>query len=514
MQVFYNKKRRTKMMLKLPMIFGDGMVLQRQKPIAVWGNAAPAACVQVQLMSSSVLADVKTVADEQGAWCLQLPPMEAARGVSLQISSGGETLVLRDVLIGEVWIAGGQSNMEYVLQFDAEKEQALSKTEQPDIRFFDYPEVSYEGALSEHDYSECGFWRRCRREDLPWFSAVGYYFADKLHEALDVPIGIVGCNWGGTRACCWMAEEYMTGTPAEVWLEEYRKGLQGVDLQQLSRDYRGNPMNISNHPTVDPYGITFPGWSREQQLVTMEQMVLGGQLLIGPDHPWRPCGLYHTMLKNVAPYTAKGVIWYQGESDDIHADIYDTVLCAMMRNWRDLWQDELPFLIVQLAPFGNWLDCSGELYPAVRAQQQAVCDRDENAFLCSISDSGMQWDIHPKHKKPVGQRLALLARGHIYGEDILCDAPRFRDVTVDGTEAVLRFDHAAGLHRTGSEETVPALTVNGQPCTGCVADDTLIIPLPQADEWHIEYANTGYYQADLYNEAGIPALPFTVTVKK
>ena len=186
----------------------------------------------------------------------------------------------------------------------------------------------------------------------------------------------------------------------------------------------------------------------------------------------------------------------------------------MIRNWRDLWNEELPFLIVQLAPFGNWLNCSGDLYPGIRYQQQTVCDRDPNAFLCSISDSGMQWDIHPKRKRPVGERLALLARGHIYGEDILCDAPRFAQVSLEGAEAILRFAHAQGLHRIGREETVPALTVNGQPCSGRIQDDTLILQLPQADEWTIEYANTAYYQADLYNEAGIPALPFTVTVKK
>lgn len=499
-------------MLKMPLIFCDHMVLQRQKNITLWGEADPGAVVTVTLLKDRPLAAAQATADSKGSWKLHLPPMEADRGLHLQIESGENRLVLADVSVGEVWIAGGQSNMEYLLQFDADKESALALPEQPDIRFFDCPKASFEEALTDCDLSEYGFWRRCRREELPWFSAVGYYFAQKVQSALDIPVGIVGCNWGGSKACSWMAEEYLTGTPGQVWLEEYRNALQGVDLDALRRDYRGNPGNIPSHPREDPFGILFPGLNREQQLQAKEQMAGQPALVIGPDHPWRPCGLYHTMLKKIAPFTARGVLWYQGESDDVHGEIYDTVLSSMIRAWRDLWQDTLPFLIVQLAPFGQWLDCTGEKYPVVRQRQQDLCDSDPNAFLCSTADCGMEWDIHPKHKRPVGQRLALLALGHVYGQDILCDAPRLRQAIREGKEAILEFDHGQGLHRTGDPGSIPALTVNGESCSGRIEGDRLILSLPDAEEWVIAYASGAYYEADLYNAAKIPALPFTVTL--
>lgn len=500
-------------MLKMPMIFADHMVLQRQKPIAVWGEADPKKSVQVRLIKDAqVLSQEETVSDANGAWELCLPAVETAWGLRLEITSEEERLIYHDVLAGEVWIAGGQSNMEYLLYFDAEKDTALARPENPNIRFFDYPEVSYEGGLEDYDFSEFGFWRQCRQEELPWFSAAGYYFAERLEAALGIPIGIVGCNWGGTRACCWMDEAYLRGTPGEVWLEDYRKETEGLDRDDYRRAYRANPANDRSHRIPgDCPEMTYPGLTREEQLALMsaqaEQLADPYADLVGPDHPWRPCGLYHTMVEKIAPYTAKGVLWYQGESDDAHPHIYDQVLTKLIQNWRMLWRDELPFLVVQLAPFGTWMHCAGDAYPIVRKCQEAVAEAVPGVYLCSSSDSGMRWDIHPKHKRPIGERLALLARGHIYGEDILCDAPAFCGVSRRGGEAVLQFKNAAGLHIKG--DAVNALLVNGQPCSGRVENDCLVISLPEGGMWRIEFANTGYYEVNLYNGANIPAVPFT-----
>ena len=507
-------------MLKMPMIFSDHMVLQRRKPIAVWGDAAPNAAVRICLTKDgSVVAETNTTANGEGAWLAHLPSLEAAWGLELQIVSETECVSFQDVLVGEVWIAGGQSNMEYYLYFDAEKEEALQKEENPNVRFFDYPEIAYEEQLGQYEYPEHGFWHRCRSEELPWFSAVGYYFAEKVQEALDVPVGIVGCNWGGTRACCWMDKSYLEGTPGQVWLDQYYKSLEGVDLDAYRHWYRDNPANAQNHPIPGDYPIVlYPGMSREMQLQAMERMAQFGahpfMNLIGPDHHWRPCGLYETMLKKIVPYTAKGVIWYQGESDSEHPHLYTGVLSAMIRNWRDLWQDELPFLMVQLAPFGEWMNTSGVDYPIVRKCQEEVCATVPGTYLASSSDCGMEWDIHPKHKKPVGQRLALLARGHIYGEEILCDAPAFHYISRSGTDAVLHFKNAGGLHLKDGDETVNALLVNGQAVTAKIEDNTVILSLPDADSWKIEFANTGYYEVNLYNGAGIPAMPFAVELAK
>ena len=501
-------------MLEMPLIFSDHMVLQRRKPIALWGTASAGTQVHAKIArADSLLGEATATADAQEEWRLTLPAMEAERGLVLTVECEGESVAFRDVLVGEVWIAGGQSNMEYWLHFDAEKERELCKSENPDIRFFDYPEISFEGELERYDFSEFGFWRRCRREELPWFSAVGYYFADKLQASLGIPVGIVGCNWGGTTASCWMDEAYLRGTVGEVWLEDHEKCLAEMDQQDYTRCYLSDPNNIQNHPIPGSNPrILYPGLTRREQLSFMKApQVNPYEGVIGPLHHCRPGALYELMLKKIAPYTAKGVLWYQGESDCRHPKIYDVVLGNMIRNWRDLWQEELPFLIVQLAPFEKWIYETGETYPMLRACQEKVARTMPGVYLCSSSDSGMRWDIHPKHKRPIGERLALLARGHIYGENILCDAPRLKDARRIGMQAELELENAEGLHIEGDD--VQALYVNGQPCPARIQDNTLILDLPEAENWSIEFANTGYYEVNLCNGAGIPAIPFVLELK-
>ncbi len=503
--------------LCLPMLFGDHMVLQRQKPIEIWGKAAPGIAVFALLYREErVLAEGVGQADADGNWNLFLPAMEAARNLRLEITAGAEKQILEDVVIGEVWIAGGQSNMEYFLQFDAERDSAFARPEIPDIRFWDHPEISYEGQLDDYDYSEFGIWRLCRKEDLPWYSAVGYWFAEKLQGALDIPVGIVGCNWGGTRAACWIDRNRLTGTPGEVWLQDYEKGIEGLDPEAYKKAYLSVRTNIEDHPLQGDTTILYPGFSREFQLKAMSiwaKFPSPYGNVIGPVHPWRPCGVYETMLLHVAPYTCRGVLWYQGESDDTHAEIYDEMLSLLIANWRDLWHDEIPFLMVQLAPFRAWLDDQGDAYPVLRERQVWAAERIPRVWLASSGDAGMEWDIHPKHKRPIGQRLALLALGHIYGQNILCDAPEFAGAQwADGT-LTISFRHGEGLYlqtpegKRATEGAVNALEVDGAPISGQIAGDKLQIKLAEKPR-HIAFAWTGYYQVNLYNAAGIPAKPF------
>ncbi len=506
-------------MLKLPMIFGNNMVLQRQKPMEIWGEADPNASVAVELCRGGETLDrTEAFADSGGAWRAFLPAREAARGLELVIRAGGDTVTIHDVLIGEVWIAGGQSNMEYFLQFDAEREMAFTRPEDPDIRFFDYPEISYEGELEEYDFSEFGLWRRCRREDLPWYSAVGYWFAEKLKGGIGIPVGIVGCNWGGTRACCWMDRARLEGTPGEVWLRDYEEGIKGVDPADYRRAFCSVPNNINDHPVFGrDTSIYYPGFTREQQLnalAVMENMPRPPYVdIIGPDHPWRPCGLYGTMLKKIVPYTCRGIIWYQGESDELHPEIYDQMMALLIGSWRELWHDELPFLMVQLAPFGAWMGCGSDAYPTLRDRQERVARTVPSVWLASSSDVGMRWDIHPKHKRPIGERLALLALGHVYGHDILCEAPSFESARWENGTLTVTFRHADGLTlksadgKTVSAGPVNDLLVDGKPVEGRIEADRLVIPAPEKPK-RMELAQCGYYEVNLYNRAGIPAKPF------
>ena len=260
------------------------------------------------------------------------------------------------------------------------------------------------------------------------------------------------------------------------------------------------------------------GLSRQEQLVWMEEHKQDAQIPMGPYHMYRPCGLFHRMLEPLAPFSIKGVLWYQGESDSGHAHLYGKMLKGLIENWRALWKDAFPFLIVQLAPFGVWLDCTNDGYAQVRQQQEWVSRTVADTYMVSIMDIGMYEDIHPKKKKEVGERLALLARGCVYGEEILCQSPELEKVTVDKNVLKLHFLH------TGN-----ALSIEGEQCKSLrvIKDQQEIIPVSiRADkdvlvaefaenlhgEIAIHFADTDYAEVNVYNEAGLPVKPFNYTV--
>ncbi len=497
-------------MLKTAMIFSDKMVLQREKDIPVWGEASPRALIMVELDGTRV----ETTADLNGKWRAVLPPHGAGVGYTLRVVSGDAEIAFQDVCVGEVWLAGGQSNMEYYLGFEKHIDEVLTGEMNPMIRFFDYPEVSYEGQLADYNYRNEGFWRGCTVEDLPYFSAVGYYFGENLQKSLGVPVGIIGCNWGGTPACAWMDTRYLMGTDGEVWVREYEDAVRDLDVAAYQKTFRANPGNDRTNQLHDPFGVQVMkiGLSRERQLELMKSM----PEIPDPNGPWyerRPGGLYETMLKKVHPYALRGAIWYQGESDDAHPEEYATVFSQMIRCWRDLWQEELPFLFVQLAPFRQWLACNGTAYPQVRASQERVSKTVPNTWMASIGDVGMEWDIHPKDKKPVGERLALLARGHVYGQDILCDAPELRSAEKVDDRIEICFSHGEGLHIAGNVlhamVGVDSAGKEWELLHGEIKDGKLVLS-DCAGVKALRFARTDYYEVNLYNAAGIPAKPFEV----
>ena len=509
-------------MLQTAMIFTDKMVLQRRKKIPVWGTGIPGTEVRVCLeknggVFSRATACTKTITRADGNWMAELPPQEAGTDFTLTIWTEKEKMLFQDVCVGEVWIAGGQSNMEYLLGFEKHFDEAAEKERNPLIRFFDYPEVSYEGELEDRDYKNYGFWRGCTKEDLGYFSAVGYYFARNLQKDLSVPVGIVGCNWGGTSASCWMDPKFLEGTKGECWLESYAKELEKIgDLDAYKETFRCDPANDKTHLLEDPVSIKFvkEGLSREEQLQAMQPVDENRETPpIGPYHERRPGGLYETMLKKIVPYAMRGVIWYQGESEvDSHGwDVYDVVLSKLIENWRILWKEEFPFLFVQLAPFGRWLDCSGELYPIIRKCQEKVSKTVPGTWMASIGDAGMEWDIHPKDKLPVGERLALLARGHVYGEDLLCDAPEFESAEWIGEDLALTFANDTGLYIEGAKlNAMQLLDAWNNPVefSEAFVENNRLILKGCGGARRISFAETAYYEVNLYNKAHIPAKPF------
>ena len=502
-------------MLTTAMIFGNKMVLQREKPIAVWGEASPKAEVRVTMDG----AEAAAAADETGAWKAYLPAHDAARGLTLTVETDDEKLTYTDVSVGEVWIAGGQSNMEFYLGFEKHYDEVLAAFESTDVRFFDYPEVAYEGELNDRNYVHEGFWRNSTKEDLGYFSAVGFYFARDLQRALGVPVGIAGCNWSGTTASAWMDPAFLKGSPGEIWLRDYEKIEGEFKEDGFIRRYLQNPMNDTTNRLSLPFNLKLMKNSLTPEEQAAEIQGMEGGEMSGFAFMGRPGGLYGTMLRKTAPYTARGVIWYQGESDgDVHPEVYKEVFSRMIANWRELWQDDLPFLFVQLAPFRKWMMVTGENYGIVRKCQEEVSKTVPGTWMTTTGDVGMEYDIHPKNKKPVGERLALLALGHIYGQDILCDPPELESARIEGDSLVLTFRNADGLHLKG--ETVNALrmvTEDGTELDASEAEivhEKLVVDLRNTGCGdagklrEIRFAQEPYYEVNLYNGAGIPAKPF------
>lgn len=519
-------------MLTFGKLFQSGMVLQRQKPVTVWGKAEAGAEVTVSIQGKMV----KTAAKDDGTWMVSLPPLEASGQETLTASSGMTELVLTDVAVGEVWIAGGQSNMEFPLCY--EKHWAQEKdTVNADLRFYDVPEICYDGQEKDFDYSNMGVWRKADGEDnLKYFSAVAYYFQKAIAADRKVPVGIVGCNWGGTRACVWMKKETVerVGKP---WMDLFEKTAADVNMEKFWEEQHTNPMNDRGNVNMDPFNaFLLSGTPSMEEIV---QMVKGGMQKAaeaGMEMPEMsmeetmakyanmlqptvfPACLYEHMVKETAPFTARGVLWYQGESDDVPGlqSLYRDMLTGLIGDWREIWKDDsLPFYVVQLPGWDSWMMQSSLDYPTIRRCQEETAESVENVHLCSISDVGEEHDIHPKDKKTVGQRLALLARKYTYGEDIPADAPVLKNAKRQDGNLVLTFANTGGGLRIDGDQ-VAALSVTKEKqeisFTAKADKDQLILTpegLPE-DSVKVDFAQTGWYQVNLYNSANIPAIPFSV----
>ena len=503
--------------MKLATIFQSGMVLQREKPAAVWGTADPGACVHVTVQGKSAEA----IADADGSWCLYIEPLCASENETMTVSAGNEEIVLEDIAVGEVWLAGGQSNMEFHMRYEKHLSEVKPVCSNANIRFFDVPEVAYDGQLEDFDYSRMGFWRKATPEDIEYFTAVGYYFAHALEADLNVPVGIVGCNWGGTVTASWM-EPATIESVSKPWMDHYREFYDSTDMDDYWKRQRANSMiNDRGNLFADPFSeFIMPATRSPEEIAEFfESMGIGvGDLTAEIIPSLLPGSLYEHMLMTIIPYTVRGVLWYQGESDEEmgHADQYGAMLTGLISDWRKALEDAtLPFLVVQLPGWERWLGSVNNDYMTVREYQQQVADTADNVWLCSISDVGEQFDIHPKNKLPVGERLALLARGHVYGEDILCDAPRGVAAAREGNEIRITFTGAeGGLEIRGDELAAMEVICDGKPAgfTSSVEGETLVLTL--AEEYsgpaEVRFAKTKWYLVNLYNKAGIPAVPFTV----
>lgn len=482
---------RAKAEVTLPSILASHMVLQRSEPVHIWGWAAPAEEVHVSFRGESRIV----IADSLEDWEVYFSPGEAGGPFSLTIQ-GSNTITLDDILVGDVWIASGQSNMEMPMSGFGptmpikDSANEIAHADNPHIRLLRLARNSSDYPLD--DAKLAAGWEQCTPQTVAGFSAAGYFFARDLQRSQKVPIGVIDTTWGGT--------------PVEAW----------TSLDTLSSDRNLMPVFTIYDELASDHSTDL----RKSELEKTEDAQLKAAGKTPPQRPshhqlpmWQPAGLFNGMVAPLSRLRLKGVIWYQGESnaDSLQrAALYEASFAALIRDWRKQWdQGDFPFLFVQLSAYGP---SNGSLWPVVREAQRRVLELKNTAMAVSI-DIGEAHNIHPADKQDVGSRLALAARAIAYGERIEYSGPFFREAVRDGDSIHIWFDHARGLH--AKEGSAAGLEIAGAdrkffPATGTITGETIVVRSEKVPSpVYVRYAWAGSPEANLYNDSDLPASPFT-----
>jgi sialate O-acetylesterase len=473
--------------VKLPFLFTDGLVLQREQPVRIWGEAAPGERVGVAFRGEEKSA----TADDLGHWELFLSPKAAGGPFELTVKASNQ-IVLHDVLVGDVWVASGQSNMELPLTRADNGKQLIAAANNPKIRILRVRKQGSEFPL--RDTVADAPWGRLSPETTPEFSAIAYYFATEIQQKEDVPIGIISSLWGGTVAEAWTSLEGLASD---------------ASLMPLFTARARMVANRADNDLID---------ASEKRAKDADKAADKPE----PDFPWRPwpamwapSQLYNAMIAPVTRYTIKGVIWYQGESNSIksrvdgYPQLYAKVFPLMIRDWREHWgEGDFPFLFVQLPNFKSW---DGEDWAVIReAQRKALCLR--NTAMVEAIDVGNPDNVHPTNKQPVGHRLALAARATVYGENVEFSGPLFRQATVEDGALRVWFDHAAGLTAKGGEVKgfeIAGADGNFVPATAKIEGSTVIVSNDKVKyPVIVRYGWANNPEVNLFNAEGLPAAPF------
>jgi sialate O-acetylesterase len=442
--------------VKLPSIIGEHMVLQRDQEIPIWGWDTPGTEVRATLGEAKASAK----ADSDGRWMVKFPAMPAGGPHTLSVE-GTNRVELKDILVGEVWICSGQSNMEWAVAQSDNAPDEIKAANHPRIRHIKIPHTPAD--KPQPDVMSDG-WKICSPETVGGFTAAGYFFGRELEQKLDVPVGLIGSNWGGTRIEPWTTPEGFKSVPA---LKEI--------ADNLDKFPQKNDQGAINHQT--------------------------------------PLALYNGMIAPLAPYSIRGAIWYQGESNNGEGLLYHEKMKALIAGWRQLWDNpEMPFYYVQLAPYRYGGDPT-RLAGIWEAQLESLSI--PNTGMAVTVDIGNVADIHPRNKQDVGKRLALWALANTYGQDdLVYSGPLFKSASFEGNKARIKFDHVGGglVSRDGKPLTHFQLAGEDQKFVDAkaeIAGDEVVVqaegvekPIAVRFGWHQEA------EPNLSNKAGLPASPF------
>jgi sialate O-acetylesterase len=473
----------------LPRLFSDNMVLQQGISVPIWGWGRDGDTITVRFQNQTASTHVK-----DGVWMVRLAGLKSGGPSTMTISTGGNpssapAITLQNVLVGEVWLASGQSNMEFPLKNSHESAADIAGSANPMIHLLHVPKARLSSPTNDIGAS----WTICDSNTTPTFSAVEYYFARDLQKALHVPVGVIESDWGGT--------------PIEAWMQR--------DFLRMDQDYR-----------IEVLGAwTIAQDSYERGLINYNEKKKAAQesgakfTQAAPRLPWAPGELYNGMISPLAGYALKGVLWYQGESNAGSAEDakeYHKLMPDLIRNWRNVWgEGEFSFLLVQLAPFRAIQPLPSESsWAYVREAQLRTTQILPNVGMAVITDVGDQNNIHPTRKEPVGARLTLAARGIAYHQPVEYSGPVLKQAKTEGNQIVLTFDHVAGgLQARGDVLSGFAICGDDGKFVWASAEikglNRVLVHNSEVDHpVAVRYGWANYPVVNLYNKAGLPASPF------
>ncbi|MCI9444898.1 MAG: sialate O-acetylesterase [Oscillospiraceae bacterium] len=499
------------MNLHLAAIFGDDMVLQREVPVPLWGSAPAGAEVAAEMDGQSV----RTRAGEDGLWRLELPAGPAGGPCALTVRCGEDEITLRRVYRGEVWLAGGQSNMELALKDSLDGGAAVRDSANPRLHLYMAPKAATPEEAELLERSAPPAWMLSGPETAGAFSAVAWYAGKVLTEHLpDVHIGVVSCCWGGTYAHCWLPREELASFP------EGQARIDGYDARTGGKSDEAFAQELAAYQkAVDAWNARIAARRAREPDVAWETLNEACGL-----YPWpppagrtgfqRPGNLYDAMLSRIKPYALRGFWYYQGEQDEEWPQDYHALLTRLIRRWRQDWGgEEKPFLLLQLPMYISKADSlSGDpmRWPLLRKAQSDAARELPDTHLAVLADCGEFDNIHPVDKRTPGTRLGMLALEAVYGLPVTGRPPVCGEVWREGAAAMVRFDHAGGRLRLtdGGFQLAGGDGVFRAAEARTVSADTVRVTAPGIESpAAVRYAWYSYGPAGLYGGTGLAAAP-------
>jgi sialate O-acetylesterase len=481
----------------LPDVLSSGMVLQRDQKVPIWGKADPGESVTVKFGSQTK----RTTAGKDGKWIVHLSPSHANATPAKLTVEGKNKLELNDILVGEVWLVAGQSNMQRLLSETANGEAAIAAANHPLIRLFN---VSRQVAF-KHAKPPLAVWAACTSDSVKQFSAAGYYFAVELQKELKVPIGVINSSYGGSQAEAWTPVEYLLASPdlkptvdrTKIWDEE--RSRVKVEYDEAIKKWREDADKAKAAGATPQPSPAVPDALREYRIAS---------------------SIYDGMIAPLIPFYIRGAFWYQGESNEARAQQYELLLPVMIKAWRERWSEgDFPFGIIQLPNYRQpQAEPVDEAWSHIREAQRRTSMVVPDTGLIVTIDIGEARDIHPKNKLDVGKRMAYWALTDVYKKHSVVSGPSFRNamLSASGAEMLVFFDDAGSGLKTRDGGKPGEFAIAGANKKWYWAEAEIVsrnqvkvwspsVPKPVA----VRYAfNNNPKNPNLTNNGGLPASPF------